>query len=1362
MNILLCLLPLHRRWFALMCALLLASMAPANDPEVPEVLKPWEDWVTWGVKHRDCPKLYSSAQEAVCFWPSKLELSATEQGATWQTSVDVFEQSWVPLPGTVQIWPIDVRVGDDLIAVVQRDGRPAVQLPAGKHDLSGEFRWDKMPQRIAIPQQIGILSLSVAGSDVPNPNWDTNGGVWLRRTQGEPADKDLLNLQVYRVIEDGIPLWMRIELELTVAGKSREEPLGWILPEGWQIATVDSPIPVAVDDRGVAKAQVRAGKWIIAVHAFRTTDPGEIRFAPDAEVAAPTELVGLKTDPQFRISQIEGLPLVDVTQTTLPSKWRELPIYQWDTSQPFQLVEKMRGMGEQTPEGLTINRRLWLDEDGRGMTYRDQLRGQMQQIWRLDVADGNQLGAVRVDGQGQLITANPKTDASGVEIRSRNLNMEAIGRAPRTAEIMATGWQTDAESLEMTLTLPPGWRVFAVFGADQVIGDWLTAWSLLDLFLLLIFSLAVFRLFGVWAGIVALLAFGLAYHEPGAPRLTWLLLLMPLALLRVVGDGAAKQWLLAWKYAAVALLLLCLIPFVARQLQGAIYPQLEKAGTTYGGRTFFALPIFLEAPRYQMSAEVDFDRSGQAKFSAGTSVRQRERVTNTLKQIGLATSNYSNLLYDPKAKIQTGPAEPKWNWNNVYCVWNGPVTSQQKIQPILISLPQHRVLTVLRLALLMLLSAILLGVGKIRLPWLQTKAKTATAALALLLFYPNTASAQLPDQNLLDALRQRLLETSDAFPNAAEIPSVDLTIQQNSLEMKTQIHAAAEVAVPLPGKLPAWSPISITMDDDSEVIASRRDGYLWIVVPKGVHEVVVKGLLSDKADWEWTFLLKPKYVTIDAPGWKTTGVSAAGVPDRQVFFAQEQQSTDDEAYWDRTDFNTIAVVDRFLEIGLVSKVHNTVTRLSEPGKAISLDVPLLPGEGVLTAGRDVSGGTIAVRLGAQQETFQWDSELPSGAEISLVAPTTDRWVERWHLVTSPVWNVNLAGLNPIYEANQAELIPVWRPWPEEAVTLNFSKPVAVSGDIMTVQHVHQETSLGSRRRTSKLELDLECSLAGDFLIKLDPEAEISSLTVDQNTIPVQRDGAKLIVPARPGKQQVTVAWNTGELMDTTVSAGAVELPVEASNLTTVMMMPENRWILWAAGPLRGPAVRFWTILAVAILAALALGSLPGSPLRRWEWLLLAIGLTQVPLLAAMTVVGWLFLLAWRGSGEKLAGRTYLFDLLQLVIISLTLISLLILMMVVGAGLLGNPDMFIVGNGSSRTYLRWFQPRSGPALPTPYVISISVWFYRLLMLFWALWLATALLRWLTWGWEQFTRGGAWRHRPKRTEKSSDRTPAVNES
>lgn len=107
-----------------------------------------------------------------------------------------------------------------------------------------------------------------------------------------------------------------------------------------------------------------------------------------------------------------------------------------------------------------------------------------------------------------------------------------------------------------------------------------------------------------------------------------------------------------------------------------------------------------------------------------------------------------------------------------------------------------------------------------------------------------------------------------------------------------------------------------------------------------------------------------------------------------------------------------------------------------------------------------------------------------------------------------------------------------------------------------------------------------------------------------------------------------------------------------------------------------------------------------------------------------------------------------FNLLQLVLVGLTPIALGILILVVGEGLLGNPDMFIVGNGSSRTYLNWFEPRVGTSLPEPYIVSVSVWYYRLSMLFWALWLAAALLRWLHAAWDSFSHGGCWRRSPPR--------------
>ena len=125
------------------------------------------------------------------------------------------------------------------------------------------------------------------------------------------------------------------------------------------------------------------------------------------------------------------------------------------------------------------------------------------------------------------------------------------------------------------------------------------------------------------------------------------------------------------------------------------------------------------------------------------------------------------------------------------------------------------------------------------------------------------------------------------------------------------------------------------------------------------------------------------------------------------------------------------------------------------------------------------------------------------------------------------------------------------------------------------------------------------------------------------------------------------------------------------------------------------------------------------------------------------MVGWLFVLAWRGRANVPAQFRWRFNLLQVVVIGLTLIALGILVAVVAEGLLGNPEMFIQGNGSSRFALNWYQARAADLLPQPACFSVSIWWYRILMLLWAMWLAASLIRWLRWGWEQFSAGGCFR-------------------
>ena len=198
--------------------------------------------------------------------------------------------------------------------------------------------------------------------------------------------------------------------------------------------------------------------------------------------------------------------------------------------------------------------------------------------------------------------------------------------------------------------------------------------------------------------------------------------------------------------------------------------------------------------------------------------------------------------------------------------------------------------------------------------------------------------------------------------------------------------------------------------------------------------------------------------------------------------------------------------------------------------------------------------------------------------------------------------------------------------------------------------------------------------------------------------------------------------------------------------TLTVFAPAGAWIARSL-PATEPAVLFWSLLAVSLLASIALGRVPLTPLRARHWFLLSLGLTQAPLPISILIVAWLFALGWRKQRGATAPRRA-FNLLQVVLAAATLAALAGLFWSITNGLLGLPEMQISGNGSSASNLQWYLDRSGEVLPRPWVLSVPLFLYRLAMLAWALWLAQALLRWLKWGWGCYSEGGLWRPRQKK--------------
>lgn len=103
-----------------------------------------------------------------------------------------------------------------------------------------------------------------------------------------------------------------------------------------------------------------------------------------------------------------------------------------------------------------------------------------------------------------------------------------------------------------------------------------------------------------------------------------------------------------------------------------------------------------------------------------------------------------------------------------------------------------------------------------------------------------------------------------------------------------------------------------------------------------------------------------------------------------------------------------------------------------------------------------------------------------------------------------------------------------------------------------------------------------------------------------------------------------------------------------------------------------------------------------------------------------------------------------FNSVQIALATLSIVALLVLIGAIPFSLLGEPDMDIRPDPRFDGFT-WFVDRTDPQLPRPLVFSVSIWFYKLAMLMWALWLSFALLRWLPWGWRQFVSLGLWRNR-----------------
>lgn len=1359
-----------RRSWEWLCPLVLL-IAPAMAQDVPPPLKDWQDWVLHDVPQHACPVLVtqdktSPAKE--CAWPGRLSIDAGKDGARFAFYVHVDARSWIALPGDHHNWPQQVTVGSKPIAVLEHADVPSLLLEPGDYELHGVLPWDNRPPRLRVPESIGLVTLSLDGHPVSRIERNED-----QLTLGEAAAAqraaDAVSLRVFRKLTDGMPALLETELEFKVTGSAREQLLGPVLPKGFTATSLAGELPAKLESDGRLRVQLRPGSWTISLGARGGEVLGQVNATMPGTPWPTQEIWSYADDASLRTTRVEG-QATDAAQADVPGDWQDLPAYIIDDAHGLVIEQGTRGGEGGQGDQVVLDRELWLDFDGRGFSTMDTLTGTLRRNQRLDVAAPWQLLSASQNSTPMLVTTDGKTN--GIEVRDMELNLVAGLRLPDRGTTPSGGWKLPLESIDATLHLPYSYRLVGAIGADRSPDSWMAKWSLLDLFIVALIALLAGRFLG-WPWALATIGFlVLSLHEDGAPRWTLAVALALALLMRVLPEGRLRS---VSRMTAGALLLLAVLwslPFAATQMEYALHPQLEgkalSSNDLYAGPTASSeldeskakqevrpQPAVEEASTSPVPAPPpppppDMLRSPAAAAPADGYSSAADAVSRPLESVSVTGSRMpaSQTIgqeLDAHSVLQAGRGIPAWDTGNNYRLgWSGPVTPEQTSRLVIAPAWLVRLLRVVSLALLIALLGrlafnLLHPVQPGARRWRLGGGAVALLALAII---PHGAHAQAtPSNDMLNALRGRLVEAPHCMPDCAAVAQAAFQVTGDNASLDLEVHAGTAVAVPLPQVDDALQLFSVSVDGRDAAL-SRKSGETLVKIEGGVHHLALRYHVAAVDTTTVRFPLVPQRVTFQGIGWAPNGLDEGRLLGDSLAFNRVLSSADGKTLSAiEQTFPPYVKITRTLELGNEWTVTNVVKRVAPIKGGFSMELPLLPGEHPLDDNVRVHDGHISVTFNNGENSVQWHSRLDRTDKFVLKAPALGERAEAWVLQSAPIWHLETKGV-PVSIDNDGL---AFQPLPGETLDVSVSKPKAMEGDSIAFDEVLLDSRAADRATETTLTLVTRSTRGGEHVITVPVGAELLEARRDWDSVSLAIRDGKISLPLLPGEHRYALTVREPQGVSFITRTPVFALGAPAANLSLRQALPQDRWVLWTWGPAVGPAVMYWSQLIVLLLAAWALARYAPTPLKFHHWLLLGLGFSAFAWGAYALVVAWLILLGLRARHVMSEQRGMWFNVVQIGLAVVTLVAIGVLISAVPKGLLGLPDMHVDGNDSTAWLLRWFVDQINSVLPQGGVLSMPLWVYKVAMLAWALWLANALIGWLRWGFDAWSHGGYWRKR-----------------
>jgi hypothetical protein len=1307
-----------------------------------------------GSEQLSCPFInnaqYSDKKNHICAWPSTLELSVKDSSAKFKQSWQVLTKSIIPLPGNEKNWPLLVTVNGKYFPVFNHKGKPAIELVKGSYLIEGKFEWLKIPESISIPEQYAFVKMTINNQAIEFPKIEDND-LWLQKFELSQEKQDSIDISVARRITDGAYIKLDTFISINVSGKMREVKLGKLLPKGFELIGIESEISSFLDGDGILHAKLKPGSWEIKVHAYAQATllswnrPEQSHYWPKEEIWV------FEGHENLRLGKINGAKMVDSSQADMPKAWYELPSYLVNTTDSLSYAIQHRGKPLHLENQLSLNRTLWLSFDNSSYTFNDHIDGAMISDWRLSMKSPYLLESAE-DQDGSVLITTTAEDERGVENRYPQVNVQARGIINAETQLPVTGWDSDFESVSVQLNLPPGNKLFAVFGADRVSNSWWSSWTIWASFIVLLSSLMASRLINVTAGIATAVMLLVIYQEINAPVIVIINLLLAIAIKKHQPFERMKALVKVYWGASITVAIGAILLFSATQLRTVIHPQLESRASS--------VESFSNQSR--MRQNIVTENATKRKESASYSSMQNEDL-EMIEVSGSRLKNSDSIMerYQSDALMQAGSGIPNWQWKSYQIQWSSPVAKDQVFDVIVLSKTTYRLVKILGIFLTLLwLYLILKDVIRYAYTKFQPKAIASVLALFLLIpnYSPNAEAADFPNKDLLDELKVRVTEAPLCAPDCVAINDLRVSIDAKSLTLVMSVHANADTALAIP-KSEFWRPEKLSLGENSneKQIGSlfKHKGWIYIPVSKGISKITLLGQVAPVDVFQLEFKDEPKHVKIlTTDAWEVVGSQANSLTGNALeFLATLKKQNGNEQLSTRYKTQPFVKVTRELSVDQLWTIRTRVERIAPSSGSINIKVPTLFGENITSAGIFIENEQVEVTIPAGEHAFTWDSTIDRQEVLKLHAKLDQPLIEQWRVIVSPAWHAKLSGLPIILEEqdNDDYFTSSFYPYPGESLALTVTRPNAVKGHVLAIDSVNYTIDQGTRTSKLSLSFDYRSTRGGEHVIDLPVNYQLKEIRTDNKLINLQLEDGKLAIPVLPGKHNVNILMRASVSEQLLLSAPEINLNAPVSNITSIIDLSSQRWILWAKGPLLGPAILYWGELLAFILLALLVSRVKFSPLNTLNWIVLGFGLSLSNWGVLMLIALWFASITASGYRSKEMSRLS-YNTSQFLLYALSIVAIVSLLSVVPISLLSSPSMGVEGNYSYGNHLQWFSDKTNGLLPQVSVFSISTIFYKGIMLVWVIWLSFAFLGWIKWAWKALGKLGYWRS--KSDNKSED--------